>query len=236
MKRISFIKIVTISTFIAFPLVFPEQTMAQSNMPCGLGSSWKVVAGCWPGIYTRRGSSNIFDAEMKQVNGDRYTATVVVSINGNQVTATQTDTGGGKCYLRNGLLDSDGRTITGTYECHPIGGSVQHGCFIAFIECDGIAEASMNLIGTWTRKHRVKHTYTFDRGGGATLRTGPPLNETYRGRWVELRPGTFKITWPHRPSAGYDTKGNFVDTVTVTGNKLSGSNNYGDNVDLYRIQ
>lgn len=104
---------------------------------CGLGSKWNVVAGCWPGVYIRRGSSNVFDAQMTQVNGDRYAAVVVVSINGSQVSATQTDLNGGPCYLRNGTLDASGRTVTGTYECHPPGQPVVNGCFIGAIQCDG---------------------------------------------------------------------------------------------------
>ena len=120
------------------PMCLEASQQPAGQLACGLGASWNVVAGCWPGIYTRRGSSNIFDAQMTQVNGDRYAATVAVSVNGAQVTATQTDVGGGPCYLRNGSVQPDGRTITGSYECHPPNRPVTFGCFIAAVQCGGM--------------------------------------------------------------------------------------------------
>jgi len=113
----------------------PEGGSGQAA--CGLGTRWNVVAGCWDGVYVRRGSSNTFDAQMTLVNGQHYAATVVVTINGGQVSATQTDTAGEPCYLRNGTLDADGRTVRGTYECHPSGRPVTYGCFIGSIQCGG---------------------------------------------------------------------------------------------------
>ncbi|MGA3028667.1 MAG: hypothetical protein ABSF98_28305 [Bryobacteraceae bacterium] len=153
----------------AADLMCPEPSAGGSGQPaCGLGTRWNVVAGCWPGVYTRRGSSNVFDAQMTQVNGDRYAAVVVVSINGNQVSATQTDLAGEPCYLRNGVLNPDGRTVTGTYECHPFGKPVVTGCFIGAIQCDGLPPgpppALPDISGTWYSQTRA-WVYQFTQNG-----------------------------------------------------------------------
>jgi hypothetical protein len=83
---------------------------------CGLGTRWAVNDGGWPGIWTRRGNSNVFDGVWTK--DGQFTALLTISINGNRVNVSRRyATLGGDCELKDGILDPDGVTVTGTTVC-----------------------------------------------------------------------------------------------------------------------
>jgi alkylated DNA nucleotide flippase Atl1 len=81
-----------------------------------LGRVWQESESGWQGVWTRRGTSNVFDAVWADGSA-RASAELTITISGDQVTVdrrNQTDSG--TCdYV--GTLADDGVTVTGTYSC-----------------------------------------------------------------------------------------------------------------------
>jgi hypothetical protein len=126
------------------PVLAAETDLPFSGVSCGLGNKWEVNEGCWRGVYTRRGNSNVFDAEWKLLDGRSFTAEVTLDIQGNQVSGRRRRaTLGGDCELINGTLGADGLTVSGVWDCnHPEGRASS--CFFAKIACDGRSSTSEN--------------------------------------------------------------------------------------------
>jgi hypothetical protein len=79
-----------------------------------LGTWWDEVQGGSPAIWTRRGSSNVFDANWE--NG-QVTAVVTVSVQGNQVRAERRSSSDGNDCHYQGVIAPDGVTVSGTFGC-----------------------------------------------------------------------------------------------------------------------
>lgn len=108
-----------------------QRRMSQSfSGGCGLGTRWRIISdGGWSGFWTRRGSSEVFDAVWTR-GSEQFTAVVTIRIEDNRVNIRRRNaTLGGDCEL-NGILGEDGVTVTGTNVCTQ--GSAE---FRAVIEC-----------------------------------------------------------------------------------------------------
>jgi len=105
------------------------QSGSVGSAGCGLGTRWEVNDGGWPGVWTRRGTSSVFDGLWNKEG--QFTALLTISINGNRVNVSRRyATLGGDCELKDGILDPDGVTVTGTTVC-----THGSGAFYAKIKC-----------------------------------------------------------------------------------------------------
>jgi hypothetical protein len=84
---------------------------------CGLGMRWQEEEASWRSVWTRRGSSNVFDASYTGPAGERAATVNVVSIEGNRVSIKRSASSDGYGCNYEGTVQSDGATITGTYSC-----------------------------------------------------------------------------------------------------------------------
>ena len=101
---------------------------------CGLGNSWGEEESGWSSVWTRRGSSNVFDASYTNPDGRRASTVNAITIEGNRVSIRRTSSSDGNLCTYEGTIQSDGVTITGTYTC-PSGHSSS---WRAKINCGGI--------------------------------------------------------------------------------------------------
>ena len=84
---------------------------------CGLGMRWEEEEAGWRSVWTRRGSSNVFDASYTGPGGERAATVNVVTIEGNRVSIKRSASSDGYGCNYDGTVQSDGVTITGTYSC-----------------------------------------------------------------------------------------------------------------------
>lgn len=83
----------------------------------------------WRGVWTRRGTSNVFDAVWTRT-GRAVRGALTVTLDGNKVSIDRKTLGGATCAY-NGVLAPDRETVTGTYECGGLGplqwtGTIKH--------------------------------------------------------------------------------------------------------------
>ncbi len=79
-----------------------------------LGWQWQVYESGWYGTWTRRGNTNIFDAQW----GDgQITAELTISSQGNQVSIARRNSSDGNDCDYTGTLAQDGVIVTGSYRC-----------------------------------------------------------------------------------------------------------------------
>lgn len=91
-------------------------TTTIGSKGCGLGRTWNIVESGITMIWTRRGSSNIFDVT-GTVGGAPFTAEQTIEISGNKVFANRYKAGDGNTCTFTGTIASDGITVTGNYDC-----------------------------------------------------------------------------------------------------------------------
>ncbi|MGO9239510.1 MAG: energy transducer TonB [Bryobacteraceae bacterium] len=84
---------------------------------CGTGVTWTEEEAGYQSTWTRRSTSNVFDA--KYLNGQ--TTVNRVSISGATVSVQRISSSDGYLCSYQGLIWEDGTTIKGTYKCPPYG-------------------------------------------------------------------------------------------------------------------
>lgn len=77
-----------------------------------LGKRWEVLENGLAGTWTRQGNSSTFDARWGGI-----TAVLTIRVSGNQVSVTRRQSSDSNDCDYVGVLASDGRTVTGTYDC-----------------------------------------------------------------------------------------------------------------------
>jgi FecR protein len=93
---------------------------AGSAVGCGLGTTWdETEAGSWTSVWTRRGESDVFDANY--LNGRAFTVNTL-TIQGNRVSIRRTQSSDNNPCSYEGTIAQDGATVTGTYTCDKGGG------------------------------------------------------------------------------------------------------------------
>jgi hypothetical protein len=93
-----------------------ENNSATSNLT--VGEVWKVVEdGGWTGTWTRRGSSNVFDAVWTAPNQPVVTGVMTYTRTANQVDFQRTESSNGNLCHYVGFILEDGVTATGTETC-----------------------------------------------------------------------------------------------------------------------
>jgi hypothetical protein len=92
----------------------PGVQSSLSSLACGLGTSWTEQEGGLPSTWTRRGTSNVFDASYPTA---RVTTVNTITTSGNKVYITRTNGSDGNSCFYEGTVGPDGETITGTYKC-----------------------------------------------------------------------------------------------------------------------
>ncbi|MDA2302631.1 hypothetical protein PDN43_25860 [Bacillus cereus] len=90
--------------------------MRIENIP-SLGTTWYDEGAGWTGTWKRRGWSNIFDATWVKLGEPNVTAVLTIKrIDNKFVIHRRNSSDGNDCDLT-GTLASDGRTVTGEYQC-----------------------------------------------------------------------------------------------------------------------
>jgi len=83
---------------------------------CGLGSRWQESEEGWTALWTRRGTSNVFDVYSTK-GSLTLTAVHTININGNRVSVSRTNASDGNNCDMEGILQSDGVNVSGSYRC-----------------------------------------------------------------------------------------------------------------------
>jgi hypothetical protein len=103
------------------PTVLPEPEAATATPPPTdrLGRVWEVreIGGGWTGVWTRRGTSELFDAVWTSVAGTELTGVLTITIAGDQVAVQRPQFGANGACDYVGTLAADGRTAHGTFSC-----------------------------------------------------------------------------------------------------------------------
>lgn len=82
-----------------------------------LGRRWSESESGWSGTWTRRGTSNVFDAVWTQGAQRPITAVLTIHMNGNQVRIERRHSSDRNDCDYQGTLQPNGRTVYGTYTC-----------------------------------------------------------------------------------------------------------------------
>ena len=100
------------------PIPPPARTF-DPRVPYGdrLGDAWEMEeAACWRGIWTRRGSTNVWDAYWIHPRGERARAVLRIESRGRDVVVTRSHANGYTCRY-DGSISGDWWEIEGTYRC-----------------------------------------------------------------------------------------------------------------------
>lgn len=88
-----------------------------------LGKTWRVKDEGWEGVWTRRGSSNVFDAVWTK-GSQKLTGVLTITIIGEVVTVDRTQSSNGDICTYSGTIAADGRSVAGTVRSYGGGGSL----------------------------------------------------------------------------------------------------------------
>ncbi len=99
---------------------------------CGLGALWKESEEGWTGVWTRRGTSNVFDVRSSKPGMQPLTALQTIDISGNRVSVKRTSSSDGNTCDLEGTIAQDGIHVSGSYRCRS-GGPYS---WSAEIQCD----------------------------------------------------------------------------------------------------
>ncbi|MGF9859860.1 hypothetical protein ABEX55_22880 [Priestia endophytica] len=147
----------------------------QYHQPLGiLGIRWIEQEHGWTGVWTRRGSSNVFDARWTKPGQIDVTAVLTISVSDNRyVTIERRNSSDGVNCNYTGTISSDGTTVTGNYSCTPSGGGAWSAKIHRlptlgkrWIEREGFFD------GVWTRRgdsNIFDATWKYYRVGGPQL-------------------------------------------------------------------
>jgi hypothetical protein len=192
----------------------PGSLSGAGSSPCGLGMIWDETEEGWTAVWTRRGSSNIFDVKSTK-GGAVLTAVHLININQNLVTVTRTNTSDGNDCEMQGTIGSDGTSVTGTYRCKsggPYNWSAKIRCTVN-VNCGlGVRweEQEEGWTAVWTRRGNSNVFDVSSSKSGMTLTAVQTIN--INGNQVAIN-RTFSSDGNTCEMQG--TIG--VDGVTVTG-------------------
>ena len=79
-----------------------------------LGSVWDETENGWNGVWTRRGTSNIFDALWTKAGVAAVTAVLTITVTGSKFSIQRRQVSEGYILDYEGTLESDGRSVMGT--------------------------------------------------------------------------------------------------------------------------
>ncbi len=88
-----------------------------------LGKIWRVKDEGWEGVWTRRGSSNVFDGVWTK-GSQKLTAVLTITITGEVVTVDRTQSSNGDVCTYSGTIAADGRSVAGMVRSYGGGGSL----------------------------------------------------------------------------------------------------------------
>ena len=107
------------------------QQRTPSAGGCGLGLRWTEKEEGWSGVWTRRGTSNVFDVRATKGGIAPLTAVQTVTVSGDLVSIERTNANDGNDCRMEGKIATDGVHVSGTYRCRS-GGPYQ---WSAEIQC-----------------------------------------------------------------------------------------------------
>jgi hypothetical protein len=80
-------------------------------------NSFQEEESGWKSVWTRRGTSDVFDASFTGPSGQKGSTVNTVTVKGNTVQISRTSSTDGNLCTYEGTLQSDGTTVEGTYSC-----------------------------------------------------------------------------------------------------------------------
>ncbi len=130
-----------------------DQNTGYGGGACSSATRWDETEAGYTGVWTRRGSSNVFDAVWTRDGQDRRQVTAVLTITnqGNRVLVKRTSSSDNYLCEYDGTVAADGVTVTGTMRCPGNSSSLP---WQATIDCRGTNSSSGNyaanrLTGTY---------------------------------------------------------------------------------------
>ncbi|WP_162388215.1 hypothetical protein [Spirosoma endbachense] len=91
-------------------------SVTSQSEGCGLGSVWAGTESGYDLTWTRRGNSAIFDVS-GFINGNNFSAEQTIEIVGNKVNINRYKAIDGNTCRFEGLIQSNGKNVRGTYTC-----------------------------------------------------------------------------------------------------------------------
>jgi len=133
---------------------------------CGLGSTWTESESGWTGTWTRRGTSNTFDAHWERSGFKAIDQILTMTINGNVVEITRQDPNvpGNMCFYE-GEIARDGISVSGEYTCNDRGNQIGPVAWTATIMCAAQPGGS-TLMGRFALQTASGNYLTAVNGGG----------------------------------------------------------------------
>jgi hypothetical protein len=96
------------------PTVSAIEILQQPQASDAVGTRWIEEESGFPSTWTRRGTSDVFDAIYPTI---RVTTVNTVTVSGSKVYITRTSGSNGDLCSYEGTMSPDGETITGAYRC-----------------------------------------------------------------------------------------------------------------------
>ena len=90
-------------------------TLFGAGQSDALGREWREEEPTGAGTWTRRGSSDVFDASWTPSAGNPVTATLEIGRTGYRIAAVRTQSEG-RCVYQ-GAVAADEKSVRGTYTC-----------------------------------------------------------------------------------------------------------------------
>ena len=165
------------------------------TLRCGLGRVWRESESGWTGTWTRRGDSGVFDAHWERTGWRPIDQIATISVSGGRISIFRQDpnVAGNTCSY-NGIVGSDGVSVTGEYTCNDRGNVIGPVPWNATIDCTATTRPTVDqrFVGAWVCPCKI----------------GVELNADGTGAWVDNRGG---------PPGSMYASGRFDGTWTSSG-------------------
>lgn len=209
---------------------------SQTRKGCGLGTVWDEYESGWIGKWTRRGTSNVFDARWEKSGWSPIENILTINISGNNVSIHRQDPNisNNTCTYK-GKIASDGVTVSGEYTCNDRG--TVHGPYdwFATIRC---SDPTGEFVGMWegiSGDGRFREIWTIAENSGRWLVSG-----VFYDRQTERQTGgfntekvrfqngvlSFRMIFAPKPHPSWTNSVEF-SSVTVSGDNLTSKHEYG---------
>ena len=133
----------SLKSFVVAAILFSLFTLSghfalvNGQSACGLGKAWdEYEVSSWHGTWTRRGSSNVFDAHWEKLGNSPIDQILTINIKGSSVKIHRQDPNivNNTCSY-SGTIASDGVSVSGEYTCNNQGWVLGPFSWSAKIDC-----------------------------------------------------------------------------------------------------
>ncbi len=203
---------------------------------CGLGTVWDEYESGWTGKWTRRGTSNVFDARWEKSGWSPIENILTISIGGSSVSIYRQDPNiSNNTCSYTGKIAADAVSVSGQYTCNDRG--TVHGPYSwsATISCSA---PSSEFVGTWegtSGDGRFREVWTITENNGRWSVTGAFYDKQTGGQTggfytekirFQNKVLSFRMIFAPKPHPSWTDSVEF-SSVTVSGDNLTARHQYG---------